>query len=138
VRRNIFAELPAHPTKTLGALNSTLTAVEVTTTRSTIIAGALGKSENDPGRTHDRFDSQESLDLRTVGERRSAADNRSMATVIVLIYLVVIVAVGFAAKGYGRRPWPWVVLALFIGLFAFIPLLIAGRPRSRRGVLRAR
>jgi hypothetical protein len=61
-----------------------------------------------------------------------------MASVAVIIYVTILVAVGFAAKGYGRRAWPWVLLAFFIGLFAFIPLLIAGSPSHRRGAVRAR
>jgi hypothetical protein len=61
-----------------------------------------------------------------------------MATVLVIIQLAAIVAVGFAAKGYGRRAWPWVLVALFIGVFAFIPLLIAGSRDTRRGTVRPR
>lgn len=49
------------------------------------------------------------------------------AIVLLGIYVLVLVGVGRVAQNYGRRAWPWVLVALFIGIFAFIPLLIAGR-----------
>jgi len=52
------------------------------------------------------------------------------ALVVLGIYVLVLFAVGRTAQNYGRRTWPWVLLAVFIGIFAFIPLLIAGRSKA--------
>jgi hypothetical protein len=60
-------------------------------------------------------------------------------TVLAVIELASIFLVGFTASSYyGRRWWPWALLAFFIGIFAFIPLLIAGNTKNRRSAMRAR
>ena len=57
---------------------------------------------------------------------------------VLLISLAVWLGIGFwvgkTAESKGRRPFWWVALALVIGIFAFVPLLIAGT--SREGLLR--
>jgi hypothetical protein len=50
------------------------------------------------------------------------------------VYLGICFWVGKTAEGKGRRFAPWVFLAALIGVFAFIPLLIAGP--SHKGLLR--
>ena len=48
-------------------------------------------------------------------------------------YPATLFAVGVVARNYGRRVWPWVLLAMVLGIFTFIPLVIAGTTRQRRG-----
>jgi len=56
-----------------------------------------------------------------------------MALLIVgLIYLAILFAVGRTAEGKGRAPFPWIVLALFLGVLTFIPLLAVGPSREKR------
>lgn len=51
--------------------------------------------------------------------------------VIVAIWLVIVYSVGTLADRYDRPPMRWMVLALFVGVFAFLPLLAKGPERER-------
>jgi hypothetical protein len=59
-----------------------------------------------------------------------------MRAVFFIFDLAIIFAVGYVAKSYGRRAWPWALLAFFFSLLAFIPLLIAGDRRKRQAAVR--
>jgi Short C-terminal domain len=52
--------------------------------------------------------------------------------ILIVIYLAILFAVGKTAENKGRRPFPWIALALVFGIFTFIPLLIAGESRKGR------
>ena len=53
-------------------------------------------------------------------------------SVLALIDFIIMCFVGMTAESKGRRALPWMALSLFIGLFAFIPLLVAGLPEKER------
>jgi Short C-terminal domain len=52
--------------------------------------------------------------------------------IIVVAYIAVLYAIGKTAESKGRDPFPWIVLGLFLGIFTFIPLLVAGTSREGR------
>ena len=48
------------------------------------------------------------------------------------LYILILVGIARAAENRSRRAAPWVCLGLVIGIFAFIPLVIAGTSREGR------
>jgi hypothetical protein len=52
--------------------------------------------------------------------------------ILIVVYLAILYGVGKTAENKGRRPFPWIALALVLGILAFIPLLIAGTSREGR------